>query len=135
MCQLHPVERALLARWPLEHWNQCRSVLAVSGGADSVAMLLAAVTLARKLAPGVLKRQRLHVAHFNHRWRKEAAEDARFVQELCRRWGLPFHLGQAPQAARSEAAARAQRYAFLRQVAGRIGGRFLLAAHTADDQA
>ncbi len=135
MCQLHPVEQALLARWPLEHWSQCPSVLAVSGGCDSVALLLAAVTVAEKLAPQLLARRRLHVAHFNHRWREEAPQDAHFVQELCRRFRLPFHLGQAPEAARSEAAARDQRYAFLRQVAAQVGARFVATAHTANDQA
>ncbi len=132
---LHPVEQALLARWPLEQWADTRSVLAVSGGCDSVALLLACVNAARQLAPEVLSRQRLHVAHFNHRWRAEADEDARFVQQLCHRWQLPFHQGEAPRPTRSEAAARRQRYAFLQQVAGRVGARFVATAHTADDQA
>jgi tRNA(Ile)-lysidine synthase len=117
-------------------WADRSVVVAVSGGADSVAML----NILRNLkdnAPG-----QLIVAHFNHRLRPQAEDDARFVSDLASRLGLPFDLGKADVAALAdeqgdglEAAARKSRYEFLEQVADRRGAHFVATAHTADDQA
>lgn len=113
-----------------------RLVAAVSGGADSVAMLRALADAAPAL--GLV----LSVAHLNHGIRPEAAGDAEFVQDLCTRLGLEVELGQAdvPAAARAahrsvEMQARAMRHAFLRQAACRHRADAVLTAHTLDDQA
>src|SRR5579875_2246458 len=58
-------------------------VVACSGGADSLALLLALHALCGRPEarfPAV----RLHVAHLNHGLRPEAAQDAAFVAEICR---------------------------------------------------
>jgi tRNA(Ile)-lysidine synthase len=114
-------------------------VVAVSGGADSVALL----HLLHHLAPawGLT----LHVAHLDHALRADAAADADFVAELAAAYGLPFHhqrlqAGALAAAGGSlEAAARAARYAFLARVAvavTRAGQPPTVAlAHHADDQA
>lgn len=124
--------------WPPDQWRDVHVVLAVSGGADSVAMLrLAVEAKQRALGAG-----RLHVAHFDHRLRPiEAAEDARWVAQLCRRLGIPCEMGAADvrQLAERkgdglEAAAREARYRFLTEAAQRLGARFVATAHTADDQ-
>jgi tRNA(Ile)-lysidine synthase len=112
-------------------------LLAVSGGADSVCLLDVLV----QLAP--LHRWQLHVGHFNHRLRGEAAEaDAVFVQGLASRWGLPctVEAGDVADLARAhhlslEDAARRLRYAFLTRTAQAVGAAAIALAHHQDDQA
>ena len=105
-----------------------RVICAVSGGADSVALLFAMCLLAPKLEITV------EAAHFNHCLRgAESDEDARFVAQLCDRLEIPLHMGQGTVVAGKkglEAAARNARYAFLEQLPGKIA-----TAHTADDNA
>jgi len=113
-----------------------RLVAAVSGGADSVAMLHALAASAPGLGLA------LSVAHLNHGIRSEAGDDAAFVQDLCNRLGLELDIGQAnvPSAARAahrsiEMQARTMRYAFFQRTACRHRADAVLTAHTLDDQA
>ena len=103
-------------------------ICAVSGGADSVALLFALYLLKEKLEI------RLEAAHFNHRLRgAESDRDEAFVAELCDRYDIPLHLGGGeivPGKKGLEAAARDARYGFLRSLSGKIA-----TAHTADDNA
>lgn len=64
-------------------------VAGVSGGADSVCLLLVLTKLRKKLG------LTLSVVHVDHGLRKEAGEDAAFVQELCARLEVPFVLRRA----------------------------------------
>ncbi len=213
------LEQQLAADWPPEIWSSTTVIVAVSGGADSVAMLRALCSLKTP------SNGRLIVAHFNHGVRGEEAEgDARFVQRLCEELGVACEVGrveaipgvgeysssggegqtrpdgeprpreggdeagvprqevgstrqevgstrqevgstrqdaastwqdaastwqdaasawqevggsreEVASALRSEAAFRRARYAFLAQVAGRYGARYVATGHTADDQA
>ncbi|MDQ5823968.1 MAG: tRNA lysidine(34) synthetase TilS [Chloroflexota bacterium] len=119
----------LLAEAPL--------VVAVSGGADSLALL----SILRELR-GEIARHTLHVAHLDHGFRGDAsAADAQFVAELAEAWGLactvrrfdvPAYAGSRKLSA--EDAARRVRYAFLAGVAQERGGTVAV-AHNADDQA
>lgn len=111
-------------------------LLAVSGGADSVALLRAMRAL-KSEGPG-----RLAVAHFNHRLRGERSDaDARFVAALCQGLDLNCTMAVADDLLANttgdglEAAARAARYEFLRTTAEQSGARYLVTAHTVDDQA
>ncbi|MDA1053725.1 MAG: tRNA lysidine(34) synthetase TilS, partial [Planctomycetota bacterium] len=110
-------------------------VVAVSGGADSVALLRGLASL------GGSTGSTLVAAHFNHRLRPESEADAEFVRDLCKQLPVPCELGVATEdlAAVStgsiEAAARDARYEFLTEVARRVGARYVATAHTADDQA
>jgi tRNA(Ile)-lysidine synthase len=111
-----------------------RLAVAVSGGADSVALLCLLLELRAEL--GIV----LSVAHVNHKLRgDESDEDERFVAELARQHGLEFHVKEAPVEGKNgsgiEAAARDLRYGFFRQLAreGRITK--IATAHTLDDQA
>lgn len=127
----HPLEAALLANWPADRWHEVTVLVAVSGGADSVALLRALVQLAGRSAGCLV------VAHYNHRWRAGQAEaDAAFVAQLAASLGLACHTGQAPPGGPppTEQAARTERYRFLHHTAGQVGARFLATAHTADDQ-
>jgi len=113
-----------------------RVAAAVSGGADSVALLCLLLELRAEL--GIV----LSVAHVNHKLRgKESDEDERFVGKLARQHGLELHAREAPVEERTginsgiEAAARELRYGFFRDLAraGRVTT--IATAHTLDDQA
>lgn len=103
-------------------------VCAVSGGADSVALLFA-LYLSRETLD-----IRLEAAHFNHHLRMEESDrDEAFVREFCGQYDIPLHLGSAqvkPGKKGLEAAARDARYAYLKSLPGKIA-----TAHTADDNA
>lgn len=105
-----------------------RVICAVSGGADSVALLFALYLLKDKL--GIC----LEAAHFNHQLRGgESDRDERFVRELCSRYDITLHVGVGTVTAGRkglEAAARDARYGFLQTLHGKIA-----TAHTADDNA
>lgn len=112
-------------------------LVAVSGGADSVALLNIVHELSRPL------HLRLTIAHLNHKIRGKAAEeDARFVEQLAQKLGLHFAGGTAdvPQLADRlgislEMAGRQARYAFFGETALARKCDFVATAHTADDSA
>lgn len=138
---MSPFARRLFAEWkrlglPV---SGERAVVAVSGGADSTALLLALEELlkARRLSLGFV------VAHLNHGLREEAGrDDALWVAGLAAELGFESVVERADVKGRAaalkdnlEQAARRERYEFLAAVAGRVGARFVLTAHTMDDQA
>jgi len=137
MAGQHPVESALVAAWPAVAWRNRTIILAVSGGADSVALLRACAAW-QKFVPA-----RWIVAHVNHELRGAAARaDEAFVVETCLEWRLPcaiFRLGETFAARRRsaslESAARKARYACLTRLAAQLSAAFVVTAHTADDQA
>lgn len=109
-----------------------RGVIAISGGADSVALLRAL---------GDLPDGDLVIAHLNHRLRGlESDEDAEFVAQLFPY--LPHRteiLDIASLAASAgdnlESVARRARYDFLARVARETNARWVATGHTLDDQA
>ena len=111
-----------------------RLAVAVSGGADSVALLCLLLELRSEL--GIV----LSVAHVNHKLRgEESEEDERFVTKLARRCELELHTRAAPldsdRDSGIEAAARKLRYDFFRQLARENRAVKFATAHTLDDQA
>lgn len=134
-----PLETALLSQFPATRWSQTRILLAVSGGADSVALLRAICRINERSGDGRDPHNLLSVAHFNHGWRgAESDGDEQFVRQLCDSLSISVHVGrdrcQPPEMPRSEASAREQRYAFLTNTAYRLGARYVLTAHTASDR-
>jgi tRNA(Ile)-lysidine synthase len=102
--------------------------LAVSGGPDSLALLL----LAHAAYPG-----RVHAATVDHGLRAESAAEAAFVAGLCGELGVP-HVTLAANMTDKvnvQAAARARRYALLGRWAGEVKAGCLVTAHHLDDQA
>jgi tRNA(Ile)-lysidine synthase len=103
-------------------------VCAVSGGADSMALLYAMQLLAPKLNVCV------SAAHFNHHLRGEESDrDEQFVRDFCRWQEIPLYVGEGQIVSGEkglEAAAREARYAFLKTLPGKIA-----TAHTANDNA
>ena len=130
-------ETRLAASWSPANWKDITVLIAVSGGGDSVALLrgLEAIKL-----PG---EGRLIAAHVNHKLRgADSDADQQFVEALCRERCIPCEVAMAAvdgaasgQGQGLEAAARRARYAALEEMAGRLGARFVVTAHTADDQA
>ncbi len=109
-------------------------LVAVSGGADSMALL----DVLRDLRP--MLGLTLHSAHVHHGLRAEADADADFVRSLSERLGVPFHLERVtvrrePPWEGLEAEARRARYAALEARALTLGADCIATGHTADDQA
>jgi tRNA(Ile)-lysidine synthase len=124
----------LTESWPAELWRDVPVLVAVSGGADSVALLASLALLRSQNEPS--HAGPLIAAHFDHQIRPESAEDAAFVENLAARWDVPCLVGAGePGTLEDEASARKARYAFFRQAAFQTGARYLAIAHTADDQA
>lgn len=110
-------------------------LLAVSGGADSTALLYGIHALREEFA------LRLQCAHLNHQLRNESASDAQSVALLCNQLHVPLTVDSrnvAAEAARTgrsiEEAARRERYDFLKCVARECQAEAIAVAHTADDQ-
>ena len=112
-------------------------VVAVSGGPDSMALLHCLLRLRGELG------LTLHVAHLNHDFRgEEAEEDARFVERVAHELGLLFTIGAADPRTHQrkygvssfEEAAREVRYDFLSLVARQQEAKAIALGHTADDQ-
>lgn len=111
-------------------------VLGLSGGADSVALLDALVSLVGR------RGFRVVAAHLDHGLRPGSAGDAASCRSLCERLGVPLHTAVADVSARArrergglEQAARRERYTFLRRVREETGAVAIAVAHTRDDQA
>lgn len=134
------------ARHLLSEWRRLKLpvteetiVLAVSGGADSTALALAIGELleARKMSIEVV------VAHLDHGLRKSSKQDATWVKNLANELGFTPVLGHARVRKLAETStsnnieqtARTARYNFLERTARRKEARFVLTAHTMDDQA
>jgi len=114
-----------------------RVIVAVSGGADSVALLRVLLELRHDL--GAV----LGVAHFNHKIRgAEADADEQFVRDLAQQFELAFHSGSGDAPAHSrkrkislETAARELRHSWFAQLVQEGEADKIATAHTQDDQA
>ena len=110
-------------------------LLAVSGGPDSVALLLMASRWCLALGSGA---PALHVATVDHGLRPESRSEAESVAALCDLYDLPHAIlawtGPKP-ASRVQERARTARYALLADHARLVGASHILTAHHADDQA
>lgn len=104
-------------------------LVAVSGGADSLALAQALAALRRPAAAGII----------DHGLQPGSAEVATRAAQECERLGLdPVIIERVDVAARGvgpEAAARDARRAALEEMAARLGASAILLAHTRDDQA
>jgi len=107
-------------------------IVAVSGGSDSIALLLLASSWAKSVDAS------LQIVTIDHGLRPEAAAEAAFVSGVSEGLGLP-HLtlawdGIKPDSGISQAARNA-RYELLEEFAFDIGAKTILVGHTANDQA
>lgn len=114
-----------------------RIVVAVSGGADSVALLYILNQISRYLTP-------LHLicAHVHHGFRAESDQEAELVQKYAESMNIPFEMIRLNMpkyieetGRNSQDAAREKRYAFLHEVAEKYNANSIALAHHANDQA
>jgi tRNA(Ile)-lysidine synthase len=103
-------------------------VLAVSGGADSIALVAAVHTCGWP---------RVVIAHLDHRLRPNSSADADWVRDWATARGVPSVIAarDQPLVGNVESAARSARYAWLAEVACAHNCAWVVTAHTADDQA
>lgn len=112
-------------------------LVGVSGGVDSLALLDALHQLSHK------EDWQVFAAHLDHKFRgKESAEDAEYVQEFCRKRGIPCRAEArnvpqwiAENQANPQEAARQVRFSFFHEVAAQWAIPKLALAHHANDQA
>src|SRR6266403_1940359 len=109
-------------------------LVAVSGGADSVALMHAVLELHERFE------MRIVAAHLNHRIRPlESDRDENFVREMCARLGVELRVARArgldADSANLEERARDARYRFLNRAADAVSAEHIALAHHADDQA
>jgi len=111
-------------------------LVGVSGGPDSMALLYLLMDI--KDEYGIT----LKIAHLNHGFREEAAEEAEFVRERAASLGLEAVLKfidvpsiKERDGLSSQEAAREARYSFFKEAAGEAGANKVALAHTSDDQA
>ncbi len=127
-----------LEHWPQDAWAGRPMLVAVSGGADSIALL-------RLLADALSaeQRKRLFVVHLNHGLRGDESDaDQQFVRETAERLGVNVRtrklaagtLANSGHGDGIEAAARSARYAFFREIAQEVEARYLVTAHHRNDQ-
>jgi tRNA(Ile)-lysidine synthase len=111
-------------------------MVAVSGGADSCALLLACTAIAARHAKGKPALE-IEATHVHHHLRAAADEEAEFVGSLCAELGVDVHVEHIqPATARGSTAASARRlrYEALQRVADKVGAPFVVTAHHAEDQ-
>ena len=117
-----------------------RTLIAVSGGSDSVALLRLIMD-----STDAKSKSNLIVAHINHGTRPHQSDaDAKFVRQLAESLQIEFHLqtlkphpiatDNAAIEGRSEESLRNARYDHLVAMAGRLGCRYLVTGHHLDDQ-
>ena len=128
---MHALEHHLHHRWP--EFTTQRLVVAVSGGPDSLALLVA---LSR-----IMPTAHLHVFHLDHGWRgDQSAAEAEFVRQTAEQLGIAHTIAYADVAqlmphSNSSAASRLVRYQRLAMCALATHAQQVLVAHTRDDQA
>lgn len=129
-----PDLRRFILRHHLLPAGEC-VLVGVSGGPDSLALLHALRALAPEFG------WHLHAAYLHHGLRPEASAEARFVAEAAAAWGLGCTVERRDVGAVAsrpgvsvEEAARRLRYAFLGEVATRLGAGYVAVGHHADDQ-
>jgi tRNA(Ile)-lysidine synthase len=107
-------------------------IVGVSGGADSMALLLVLAGLRHKL--GV----QLHAVHFNHKFRPQSSRDERFVETWCKQLNIPLTVGYRQGGKLkhlSEDDARQMRFDFFVKTARRFKAQAVALAHTRNDLA
>ena len=133
MMMIKKIEQTINKYFLLE--NGDRVVVALSGGADSCALLLGLVCLAETHC------LKLVVAHFNHGLRHEESDrDEQFCRTLAQKYGLLFVTEKMchpsiPKGVSPEDFFRRERYRFLDKVAADYGANKIAFGHHLHDQA
>lgn len=113
-----------------------RVLVGISGGADSVCLLIILERLRRE------KPFKLYAAHLNHKLRKEADEEEEFVKKLCSNYGIEIYseaidikaIKEKTKKGSIEELARKERYGFFKRALDYFEANKLALAHHQDDQ-
>lgn len=141
--------KAIENEFGYQSWRQIKTLVAVSGGPDSVALLRGMLSIAQ--LNGNHKPTNLIVAHVDHGLRgSESNGDANFVKTLAARFGLEFVMANSipmspahsvpdlelvePVASHSEEQLRNFRYDNLLATATELGARYIVTGHNLNDQ-
>ncbi|MCI0381542.1 MAG: tRNA lysidine(34) synthetase TilS [Chlamydiae bacterium] len=103
-------------------------LLGFSGGNDSLALLTLILECKKFFFMDI------HLAHVDHRWRRESGMQAEKLKTYAQNLGLPFHLHVSSGIKQSEEAARKERFTFFQSLYGAGNYQALLLAHQAEDQ-
>jgi len=125
---LHPA----VLKWSESEHHGGKRVISLSGGADSVALLVSV------WAQWPMQRDRLQAVHFNHRLRGRVSDgDEKFCRELCAGLSVPLWVGRrrVMQKVVSEAEARELRFAYIDRNMRRVGAQGLWLGHQQNDVA
>ncbi|MEM7456515.1 MAG: tRNA lysidine(34) synthetase TilS [Planctomycetota bacterium] len=128
---LSQVCAGILRLWPLKKWVDVKTIVAVSGGPDSVALLRGLCACSEQASRSLI------AGHVNHGTRgTDSTEDERFVKELAAQLGIGFESSRLqPESAHPpEAWLRKHRYEALVKMARAHGARYIATAHNRDDQ-
>lgn len=133
---MHTFVRSLITEWRRLELPAAGEtiVVGVSGGADSVSLLLAMHDLTERKKLDV----RLVAAHFNHGLRNgESDADENYVRQLTSERGIEFATarGRPEPTGNVEQNARVARYEFLHRTAERLNAYGVMTGHTINDQA
>ncbi|APG62337.1 tRNA lysidine(34) synthetase TilS [Sphingorhabdus lutea] len=112
---------------PILGQDNNKLLIAVSGGPDSLALML----LAQHHFTG-----NVMAATIDHQLRSEAAQEADYVAQICSQIGMPHFIEKitVSRNANIQSSARAERYKALHRIADAQNGQWILTAHHADDQ-
>ena len=112
-------------------------ITGLSGGADSVSLLICLCNLKERLGIG-----KIVACHINHNLRETAKRDEEFSRELCKKYNVDFYLKSADVKGikkelklSEEDAGRVVRYAFFNEIRELLGGGKIATAHNLNDQA
>lgn len=132
------IPETLAENWPTDRWKGINIVVAVSGGADSMALLRAILSEKKQAGgPGVVT-----AVHVNHQLRSEESDnDEQWLSEQCQQLGVRLVARRVETREKAaevgdgiENAARELRYQVLTEIAHGLGARFIATAHQRDDQ-
>ena len=133
---LKKLEQKVDLAFPCVDWTHFKTLIAVSGGPDSVAALRA--LLANAEAFSSTAKNCLVIAHVNHGVRgSESDQDAKFVAQLAAELNLTFIQRSTEtnqNCDQSEEELRNFRYRQLQAMANESGARYLVMGHNLDDQ-
>lgn len=115
------------------HYNvSCSVLLGLSGGPDSLALFHVLIKYSK------LKSFKFGVAHIDHGWRVESAQEAKELESLMNKFSIPFHLKRLTPSqliGNLEAACREERIKYFNSLCEEYGYQAVLLGHHADDQA
>lgn len=106
-----------------------RLLVAVSGGQDSLCLIKLLLDLQPKWGWD------LAIAHCDHGWRSDSADNAKYIKQLAQFWQVLFYGKTAEQIPKSEADARHWRYQVLSEIALSDDYAYVVTGHTQSDRA